>query len=556
MKNYLYKTILGISLLAVISCDSDSDFLKEDPETFYTVDNAFSSAAQVDAVLVTCYAKARNIMINDNSVVLKGNGTDVLDVPTFRATDSFADYSKVNANNGKINTLYSGFYQLVASANLALYAIELPSISWESEAKKNYAVAQAKFFRAFAYRNLGELWGGVPIVDRIISEAKYDFVRSTRIETYQFAINDLESIVDYLPEQTDIPGRVVRGAAYHYLSELYLALGIELEQTGSSGDTSYQKAIKYASKVIDGGTYNLMTDRFGIRQNEAGKSVWWDLFRDDNVNYQAGNRECVWAFQIDIDSYKTKDKNSKLAYPRNYMPVMRRLQGMIGADADVGGRGIASVMPTMYVRNIIWEGIMGEDMRNAEHNIIRTFYYNNPAFPDLYGKPVPQELLVANDYNLTNYFPLFFKLTTDKFVGTDQGEDNSNLFRDEYAIRLPETILLRAEAQFRLGNLQQACDDVNMIRKRAKCSYLVTPKEMSLDFILDERARELYVEECRWNTLLRMGGTIAIDRIKKYTYHTDVTNATLNFTYNLWPIPQQVIDRNKDVVLPQNPGWK
>ena len=46
MKNYLYKTILGISLLAVISCDSDSDFLKEDPETFYTVDNAFSSAAQ------------------------------------------------------------------------------------------------------------------------------------------------------------------------------------------------------------------------------------------------------------------------------------------------------------------------------------------------------------------------------------------------------------------------------------------------------------------------------------------------------------------------------
>ena len=117
MKNYLYKTILGISLLAVISCDSDSDFLKEDPETFYTVDNAFSSAAQVDAVLVTCYAKARNIMINDNSVVLKGNGTDVLDVPTFRATDSFADYSKVNANNGKINTLYSGFYQLVASAN-------------------------------------------------------------------------------------------------------------------------------------------------------------------------------------------------------------------------------------------------------------------------------------------------------------------------------------------------------------------------------------------------------------------------------------------------------
>ena len=556
MEKFLYKLIGVISVFVLVSCDSDNEFLKENPETFYTVDNAFSSADQVDAVLMSGYAKVRNMMINDNSLILKGNGTDILDVPTFRSSNSFADYSKVNADNSSINTFYTNFYQLVSIANLALYAAELPTISWNSESDKNYAIAQAKFFRAFAYRNLGELWGGVPIVDGIINEAKFDFVRATRIETYQFAIDDLESIVSYLPEQTDVPGRIVRGAAYHYLCELYLALGIEQEQIGEVGDTSFQKAIEYASNVIDGGIYYLMEDRFGVRSNEEGKSVWWDLFRDDNINYQAGNKECVWAFQIDYEAYKTKDSNSKLPYPRNYMPVMRRLSGMTGADADVGGRGIASVMPTMYVRNIIWEGVMGEDIRNAEHNIIRTFYYNNPAFPDLYGKPVPQEVLTADDYNLTNYFPIFFKLTTDQFVGVDEGEDNSNLFRDEYAIRLPETILLRAEAYLRLGNLQEACNDVNLIRRRARCSYLVTPEDMDIDFILDERARELYVEECRWNTLLRMGGTVAVDRIKKYTYHTDVTNATLNFTYNLWPIPQKVIDSNKNVILEQNPGWK
>jgi len=84
---------------------------------------------------------------------------------------------------------------------------------------------------------------------------------------------------------------------------------------------------------------------------------------------------------------------------------------------------------------------------------------------------------------------------------------------------------------------------------------LVSANHVNIDFILDERARELFQEECRWNTLLRMGGTIAVDRIKKYTYWTSTTQSTLTFNYNLWPIPQAVIDRNKDTKLDQNPGW-
>ena len=83
---------------------------------------------------------------------------------------------------------------------------------------------------------------------------------------------------------------------------------------------------------------------------------------------------------------------------------------------------------------------------------------------------------------------------------------------------------------------------------------MISAGEVNIDFILDERARELFGEECRWNTLLRMGGTVAVDRIRKYAMH-EITPLTLNFDYNLWPIPQSVIDRNKDVVMEQNPGW-
>ena len=145
-------------------------------------------------------------------------------------------------------------------------------------------------------------------------------------------------------------------------------------------------------------------------------------------------------------------------------------------------------------------------------------------------------------------------MNTDKFDGLDQGENRSNIFRDEYAIRLPETILLRAEAYHRKGENQNAADDINLIRSRAQCDVLATADDVDIDYILDERARELYVEENRWNTLLRMGGTVATDRIKEYALHPHVA-LTLTFDYNLWPIPQSAIDRNKDVKMEQNPGW-
>jgi hypothetical protein len=153
-------------------------------------------------------------------------------------------------------------------------------------------------------------------------------------------------------------------------------------------------------------------------------------------------------------------------------------------------------------------------------------------------------------------YPLSCKIATDKYTGLADGENMSNLFRDDYFIRLPETILLRAEAKQRSGDKSGAAADVNLLRSRAQCSYLFTAADMDDNFnaILDERSRELVYEECRWNTLLRMGGTIAVDRIRKYAYWPEA-KATLNFKYNLWPIPQLVIDANKDVKLDQNPGW-
>lgn len=73
--------------------------------------------------------------------------------------------------------------------------------------------------------------------------------------------------------------------------------------------------------------------------------------------------------------------------------------------------------------------------------------------------------------------------------------------------------------------------------------------------ILDERARELVYEENRWNTLLRIGGDVAKKRIMKYSYWDWARTSLSGRDLTLWPIPQDVIDTNKDLVIEQNPGW-
>jgi len=78
------------------------------------------------------------------------------------------------------------------------------------------------------------------------------------------------------------------------------------------------------------------------------------------------------------------------------------------------------------------------------------------------------------------------------------------MIKDFIMMRLGETYLLLAEAQVKLGDLGGAATTINVLRTRAQVP-LVSAAQMNLDFILDERARELIGEENRRMTLMRTG---------------------------------------------------
>jgi len=122
-------------------------------------------------------------------------------------------------------------------------------------------------------------------------------------------------------------------------------------------------------------------------------------------------------------------------------------------------------------------------------------------------------------------------------------------YNDQFLIRTAETYLLLAEADFRLGDNQGAADAINALRARAHAAP-VTAANITIDFILDERAKELFSEEDRRYVLLRTGRWL--DRIKA---DNKIAAPNVQPRDTILPIPQPVIDANRTKPMTQNPGY-
>jgi hypothetical protein len=151
-------------------------------------------------------------------------------------------------------------------------------------------------------------------------------------------------------------------------------------------------------------------------------------------------------------------------------------------------------------------------------------------------------------------YPYFIKAAAPLEHFTDAARSGGGTnHKDVYAMRLAETYLIRAEAWVGLNQPDRAAADLNVLRNRVN-AIPVTPDEVTLDYILDERARELYAEEWRMLTLVRLGKLV--ERVRKYNDNPMRPGLNIQDYHNLWPVPQSEIDRNVDAVLTQNPGYR
>ncbi|MBX2925562.1 MAG: RagB/SusD family nutrient uptake outer membrane protein [Chitinophagaceae bacterium] len=541
--NKLIFFLAGI--LFTCSC-SDKEFLHEDFRGKLDVEGGFLTKAQFDGLSAAMY---RNVQVFYNSADgpkdawILGMGTDVC-LDASNQTGKYNNWALVNSVDNYSGAWYDWQYDIIKVANTIIKGAENPKATWASEEVKNGTIAEARFFRGFAYRNLANVFGGVPIVAEPLSEVKDDFVRNTREECWAFAKADLEFARTNLPITTNSPGRVVRAAADHFLAEVNISL------------KDFDGAIAAATRVIDqtDGSYSLVKQRFGKRASETNKDYYWDLFVMGNHNRQAGNEEGIWVAQFEIGDNGAAVIGGVPIFNR---PLIERRMwcqfwnlakaGYNSIAHDSTGRGVGHVRPTNYTNYTIWENA-GNDIRNNEINIKRNYYFAADVPGHSKGDLIPRSFLTTKDDTMLYIFPNWQKFGTDKHINA---LPDNGFVPDFYIVRLPETYLLRAEAYLAKGRTDLAADDINVIRDRAQAP-LITASDVTLDYILDERARELYGEEFRILTLGRLG--LIYERTKKYGW--EPAQASVQPHNNLMPIPLTAINRNVGVKLEQNPGYE
>ncbi len=563
---YRITGILAVTALFALTSCNENDFLKEEPLSIYSADNSLKTTSDFQAAVNMLYKRTGQIFIysvNDGFFALY-HGTDLGYCAC--ATDRLNTYKATMVpENALLNHLWDNSFFMVNQANLILTRINGADIP---AADKNVLRGEALFFRAFAYRILANLFGGVPLITEEITAPRRNFVRASREDTYKQSKNDLIEAIPLLGNIDAVKdGKISKQMAQHLLSEIYISLG------------DYDNAITEATAVISYPAMKLMTARFGAKLNEPG-DVYSDLFKTGNQNRKSGNQESLWVIQYDYLNPATLT-NDQFQYKFNpfYQTISITVDGktttaFIGNTAEKGGRAIGWMHPTNHVMFGIWESDKN-DMRISQYNIARDLKIDNPASP-AFGK-----WFVADGYSgkatARQWFPFVMKKingdipqdfwqkdASGKPVLTQFGEhlvtnNGNSAFRDMYMFRLAETYLLRAEAYLGKNNKVLAAADINVVRARANAKPAI-PSEVDIDYLLDERLRELYYEEPRMLTLCRMGKLA--ERNRKYNVsYTDVTGTyecagtSIQDYHNLWPIPFSEIERNTEAVLEQNPGY-
>ena len=551
MKKSLFICLLGICLFFT-SCLSQ---LEEDVRSQVT-ESYLNTAAGFNEAVNASYSSLKNVFcgIEDNTIIpnITTFGTDTYTNGFDGGAKMFNFYnSDLNPRNTFITGNWNNLYTAINTCNAVI--TRAPQISGLTEAVRNTRVAEVRFLRAEYYFILVQLWGPVHLTLTETTEVQTTATRAPVKDVYEAIIKDLEFAVQTLPITASNYGRVTKPAAENLLASVYLARATsEAKQTDD-----YTKAAELAKGVINKYTFKLVDDFGKVFEQGAAEK----------------NSEVIWSIQNSKDVIANGLGNTMHLY------FIMKYDDLIGMQRDIAnGRPYARYKPTDFVLNTLFNRQL--DTR-YEKSFKRVFYCNKPGTYTINGKSVtlaagdtavylPDREWTTTEISRAKYsvYPpskqnerIFPTLT--KFLDPQrQGINDQPGSRDLLFFRLAETYLIAAEGLMMSGNSAEAAALVNVVRRRAakqgatvtetevnRRAMDITPAELTIDFILDERARELLGEGNRWLDLTRTGKLV--ERVKKYN---PVSAPNIKDFHVLRPIPQEQIDRTIGE-FKQNPGY-
>ncbi|SFE47630.1 RagB/SusD family nutrient uptake outer membrane protein [Thermophagus xiamenensis] len=613
------KVLVIIIIQFTLGCSED--FLKPDPLSFYEPAKTFTTRAGLESALAMADRHLRTYWSfyssQDRSLPIS---TEYIfsELAVYSMTDNgniFTDIANTltptngigNGDNNRMAYFWDETYNGIKYANTIINFIDQVE-GLDDDTRKEF-LGRAYFHRAFRYFALVFQFKDVPLVTKILEVPKLNYRSTTREAILEMITKDLEKAVEWVPEQSemDLTGMISKGACRQLLIKCYLATG------------RWEDAIEQADILINNSGYSLMMEPFGnfISPQEntwpITRNVIWDLHRPENKCIPA-NKEVI----LGMPNRAGTDAEIKMRMMRNYLPLLDNrweLKSPAGINAiryyapadnnfdpkldyvTAYGRGIAHMRPTSYYTQSLWyiDGV--EDTGDLRHNSkvgnwmrMDSLKYNNRADSEWYGKNLrlyddDGNILCADTIRCWFDWPHYKIYVPDPEELVPTNANHRGGAGDWYCYRLAETYLLRAEAKFYLGDIAGATADVNIIRERSHCDRLYST--VTIGDIMDERARELYLEEWRHMELSRVsyclalsgkadefGKTYSIDNLSNDSYwwqrvsnYNDFYNKGAvvwqqgNRPYTIaphniyWPIPNWAINSNRDGILRQNPGY-
>lgn len=529
---YISLKVICMAMLICTLSSCSEDELIEVPKDSLAVENLYVSTDGFLAALNEMYHTIRREY--NFYYFAQVTGTDV-GWSNFPHPDAqrFIDYGDALNSEDKVSVeYYSRAYGAIAQLNLIIQEAEKDNIKWDAPEDKAKVLGEARFFRAYHHNKMASLYGDAVIVDQYYTAPKFDFVRSPKQQVLEFIKTDLEFAASNIPcGVASLPsGRLSCWVAKHLLSEVYIGLG------------EYGMAATTANDIINNSPHQLMTSRFGPEADNPKGDVFRDLFREGNVDFNDGNMETIWVME---QQYQEAGGTGGMWARRQIQSFSSNFLGVTVVDST-GGRGVGRITPTQAFLDLYEPN----DIRGQNSNLKVDYYYNDAA--NLPAGVNYGDKVVYDETDPWLKYTVFYPSCTKWDFGVQsRGGAWSHIDADKDfpKYRLSETYLLLAEAQHIAGNNEAAKDALNAVRLRAGASA-ITAGDVDMDFILDERARELYAEEDRRLTLYRTG--MFVDRVKAMNPQAAPGVAA---KHALFPVPQRVIDTNVDAVMEQNPGY-
>lgn len=520
MKNIFYTVLLLIAgTFFTTSCVGDLD---QFPHTETTSADVYTSAANYKAVLGKLYVSfviagqekgGGNADLSSNFGYdymrcyfnMQECGTDEV-VYTWLEGEKMSGltYLSWDANDAWVSDMYYRIYYTIALCNEFLRNATDGKIGAFSEsdqkAIREYR-AEARFLRALAYYHALDLYRNIPFVSEADPVGSYLPPRYTSAQMFQYLETELKDIDTDLPDRTACEyGRACRQAAYALLARLYLNAEVY------TGTARWTDCITYCNEILKSG-YALEAD-------------YARLFNADNHNR---TNEIIYSFPVDATHTVSWGATTYLICGAINNTSDTQVPSDYGVTSGWGNYRLRGELPDLF-RSGDGRAMFYTEGQTKEINVVEN---------------------QSNGYLSVKWTNL-----------TDAGETASNttdggVNTDFPVFRLADVYLMLAEAVVKGGegsSRSTALGYVNDLRRRAfgDDSGNITDAQLTADFILDERARELYLECVRRTDLIRYGKFTTSAYLWQWKGDL-MAGQAVDSKYNMYPIPSTELTANPNL---------